>query len=74
MSDGLSAEFEREIRAAINPDYEDVRGTESYERKQLLGEIDRLRKAIRQTLDECGYLADGPVCTLHLLKSAIGME
>lgn len=39
----LDADLERQIQAAINPQYEDMRGTESYERKRLLGEIDRLR-------------------------------
>jgi hypothetical protein len=34
-------------------------------------EIERLRAAIRQTLDENGHLADGDVCTLILLKRAI---
>lgn len=43
MSNLLDADLERQIRAAINPQYEDMRGTESYERKRLLGEIDRLR-------------------------------
>lgn len=48
----LGADLERELRAAINPQYEDMRGTESYERKRLLGEIDRLRRAIQQTLQQ----------------------
>lgn len=43
LTGGLGAELERELRAAINPLYEDMRGTESYERKRLLGEIDALR-------------------------------
>lgn len=43
---GLGADFERELRAMINPQYEDCRGTESYERKRLLGEIDRLRDSL----------------------------
>jgi len=41
----LDPELELNLRAAINPIYEDVRGTESYERKRLLAEIDRLRGA-----------------------------
>ena len=36
-------------------------------------EIDRLRAAIQQTLDENGHLADGDVCTLIVLKRAIEM-
>lgn len=43
LTDGLCKEFEAHLRSMINPTYEDVRGTESYERKRLLGEIDRLR-------------------------------
>lgn len=39
----LSAELEAELRRAINPTYADMKGTESYERKRLLGEIDALR-------------------------------
>lgn len=71
LIDGLGADLERDLRAAINPQYEDVRGTESFERKRLLGEIDRLRKAIQQTLDENGHLADGDNCTLIALKRAL---
>lgn len=48
---GLGAEFEAELRSMINRAYEDVRGTESYERKRLLGEIDRLRAALRDIHD-----------------------
>lgn len=57
---GLGAELERELRAAINPLYEDVRGTESYERKRLLGEIDRLRELCREAYHElnCGEEGD----------------
>lgn len=56
----LDAELERELRAAINPLYEDVRGTESYERKRLLGEIDRLRALCRDAYHElnCGDEGD----------------
>lgn len=42
----LDTELENELRAAINPAYEDIRGTESYERKRLFAEIDRLRAAL----------------------------
>jgi hypothetical protein len=57
VSDGLSAELERELRLAINPLYEDIRGTESYERKRLLGEIDKLRDAMHDAL-EAGEAGD----------------
>lgn len=33
-----------------------------------------LRAAINQTLEECGYLADGDNCSLILLKRAVGAE
>lgn len=56
----LDAELERGLRAAVNPLYEDVRGTESYERKRLLGEIDRLRALCREAYHElnCGDEGD----------------
>lgn len=56
----LGADLERELRAAINPLYADVRGTESYERKRLLGEIDRLRELCREAYHElnCGDEGD----------------
>ena len=44
---GLDAELEKDIRSKINPQYADRLGTESYERKRLIGEIDRLRSALR---------------------------
>lgn len=45
---GLAVELEQELRSGIDPKYEDARGTQSYERKRLLGEIDRLRERIKQ--------------------------
>ncbi len=39
----LTPKFERYVRSRVNSLYEDVMGTESYERKRLLAEIDRLR-------------------------------
>jgi len=36
-----------------------------------LVQIETLKTAIQQTLDENGHLADGDVCTLILLKRAI---
>ena len=43
----LTQELELELRAMINPIYVDVKGTESFERNLLLGEIDRLRAYIK---------------------------
>lgn len=43
----------------------------NHELNQLSAENERLREAIRQTLDENGHLADGENCTLILLKRAI---
>jgi len=67
----LTEEYEHEIRRSINPKYIDTQGAESYERKALLDEIDRLRAAIWQTLDENPHLADGDDCTLIELKRAV---
>jgi hypothetical protein len=39
--------------------------------EDAMTEIDRLRDAIRVTLDENGHLADGDVCTLIRLKREI---
>lgn len=38
---------------------------------QAADEIERLRAAIQQTLDENGHLADGEVCPLIVLKRAL---
>lgn len=67
----LTPEFEADIRRRVNPIYVNTIGTESYERARLLGEIDRLRAAIKQTLDDNGHLADGENCTLIVLKRAV---
>lgn len=40
----------------------------------LCDELERLRGAIRKTLDENGHLADGDNCTLIHLKRAIGED
>lgn len=40
----------------------------------LCDEVERLRAAIRETLDENGHLADGPVCTLSELKRALNIQ
>jgi hypothetical protein len=49
----ISAEFEEEIRSRINPLYADVKGTESYERKRLICEIDLLREELHMAQDNC---------------------
>ena len=67
----LTEELEQDLRSKINPQYACIQGTESYERKAMLDEIDRLRAAIWQTLDENPHLADGDDCTLIELKRAV---
>lgn len=42
----LTPELEADLRAKINPVYVNVRGTESYERKAMMDEIDRLRNIV----------------------------
>lgn len=42
----FTPEFEEAVREKVNPSYVDMRGTESYERKILLDEIDRLRQEV----------------------------
>ena len=37
-----------EIKSRINPAYQEVRGTESYERRQLCDEIDRLTACLKK--------------------------
>jgi len=61
----LDAGLEQELRSAINPKYEDVRGTESYERKRLLGEIDRLRNRVTQQSGALATSENGEVAQLH---------
>lgn len=67
-----------DLRSRINPSYATQRGTESYERRLCVeamesqaAEIERLRAAIVQTLNENGHLADGENCTLIALKRAM---
>jgi predicted nucleic acid-binding Zn-ribbon protein len=43
----------------------------NHEMNQLCAENERLRDAIRQTLEENGHLADGENCTLIVLKRAL---
>lgn len=67
----ISHELLADIRTRINPQYKDIPGTESYERKMLVGEIDRLRGHIVKCLDDNAHIADGDVCTLIELKRAV---
>ena len=43
----LTPELEAEIRSKINEAYCHTKGTESYERKALIDEIDSLRERVR---------------------------
>lgn len=70
----LTPELEQELRQSIKPNYADVRGTESHERSALLEEIDMLRAAIWETLNNNLHLADGENCTLIALKRAVGYD
>jgi hypothetical protein len=67
----MTPEFEADVRSKINPSYRNWPGTESYERAIMLAEIDRLREAIRKTLNDNAHLADGDNCTLLVLKLAL---
>ena len=61
----LTKKLESELRAMINPVYVEVKGTESFERNLLLGEIDRLRAYIKHlgnVTDTCIYPVIGEVC------------
>ena len=40
-----------EIKSRINPIYADTIGTESYERRWLVGEIERLRQQVKELTD-----------------------
>lgn len=70
----LTAEFEKELRAAINPNYAHIQGTQSHERTVLFDEIDRLRAAIWETLNANLHLCDGEQCTLLALKQAVNFR
>ena len=50
----LTPELERQLRESVNPAYADVLGTASHERAAMLGEIDRLRDAIKTVVCDCG--------------------
>ncbi len=70
----LTQELEADLRAKINPQYAHILGTESYERKAMLDEIDRLRAAIWETLNANLHLCDGEQCTLIALKRAVDFQ
>lgn len=70
----LTPELEQQLRETIKPQYAQVKGTESYERKALLDEIDRLRAAILETLNANLHLCDGEQCTLLVLKRAVNFD
>lgn len=67
----IDPEFEADIRSRVNAFRVKWKGTDSYERAALLAEIDMLRAAIKQTLDENAHLTDGTNCTLISLKRAL---
>jgi len=54
----LTPDLEQELRQSIKPNYADVYGTESYERSAMLEEIDMLRAAIWETINNNLHLAD----------------
>lgn len=60
--DATIAEVER-LRSLLSGD-DDIS-------QSLIDENERLRDAIRQTLDESRHLADGRICTLLVLKRAL---
>ena len=65
-----------EIKSRINPQYQDVRGTESYERKWLCDEIERLRHelfGLQTQLQTKGYQAqiDDAVAENERLRSLL---
>jgi hypothetical protein len=74
MKSNFTEELERDIRSRVNPQYAHISGTESYERKAMLDEIDRLRAAIVETLNANLHLCDGEQCTLLALKRAVGFN
>lgn len=66
----MTPEQEAEIRFRAKL-YADWKGENYSDRAILLAEVDRLRAAIRETLDNNAHLADGDVCTLIALKRAL---
>lgn len=73
----ISAYELSEIRRRVNPQYQDQRGTESYERKQLLDEIDRLRHRVERLRGLCksasGWLLDaGDTVNSEIVLDLIG--
>ena len=73
-----------DLRDRINPIYASMLGTESYERRLCVEALEdltetlarerrwqgELLEAVRETLNENCYLADGDQCTLPVLKRA----
>jgi|688.fasta_scaffold395734_3 hypothetical protein len=74
MKSNFTEELERDIRSRVNPQYAHINGTESYERKAMLDEIDRLRAAIVETLNANLYLCCGKQCALSALKRAVNFN
>lgn len=64
---------ENDIRWAANEDAEQERIRLINQVTQLITENLRLKKAIRETLDDNLHLADGENCTLIKLKRAAAM-
>jgi hypothetical protein len=62
------------LKSRINPAYANTPGTESYERRLCVEEIECLRDAIWKTINENLHLCDGEQCTLIHLKKAVGCE
>lgn len=61
-----------EIAGPCNEDDIDGSGYGSVDVAEILSaEVENLRSAIRNTLNENAHLADGDVCTLSELKSAL---
>lgn len=62
------------LKSRINPAYAYIEGTESYERRLCVEEIERLNDAIWKTIIENPHLCDGEQCTLIHLKKAVCRE
>lgn len=63
----MTQELLADLRSRINPAYQDVRGTESYERKQCADAIEALQKevsALDVLLEECKMDWSGDVTQL----------
>ena len=74
MSDRFTPEYEAMVRATVNPLYVNQRGTESYERATLLGEIDDLRRQVenyRIHQHSCGPTCDVAGCVNARLMAEV---